>query len=149
MSAASDTVLLVEDNINDVILIQRAFARANLNCAVQVARDGEEGVSYLLGEGVYGDRQRYPLPVLVLLDVRLPRLSGLEFLVWLREQSGLQRLPVVMLTASTMTPDVDRAHDLGANCYLVKPVALDKLTEMVRGLGLWMLLGERPRIVEE
>jgi len=90
---------------------------------------------------------RYPLPALMLLDLKLPRKSGLEVLAWLREQRGLLRLPVVVLTSSKESVDVGQAYDLGANSYLVKPVAFDKLLEMVKALGLyWLILNEKPDI---
>jgi len=104
-------------------------------------------VAYLSGKPPYADRNRYTLPALMLLDLKLPRKSGLEVLQWVRQQDGLKRLPVVVLTSSRETADVNRAYDLGANSYLVKPVAFESLLEMVKALNLyWMTLSERPEV---
>lgn len=149
IKVAHYTILLVEDDPNDVLLTQRAFRRANLVNPLQVVQDGEAAVLYLGGQGSYADRDRYPLPIIMLLDLKLPRLSGLEVLEWLRQQPGLKRLPVVMLTSSRENVDLNRAYDLGANSYLVKPVAFDGLLEMVRNLNqYWLILNEKP-IIED
>ncbi|WP_250121884.1 response regulator [Chroococcidiopsis sp. CCMEE 29] len=141
------TILLVEDDPNDVFLIQRAFRRINLANPIQVVQDGEAAVLYLSGQEPYADRDRYPFPILVLLDLKLPRRSGLEVLEWLRQQPKLKRLPVVVLTSSRENSDLNRAYDLGANSYLVKPVAFDGLLEMVRSLNqYWLILNEKPII---
>ncbi|BBP03589.1 response regulator [Sulfuriferula plumbiphila] len=147
MNVTLSTLLLVEDDPNDVMLFRRAKDKSNLANPLQVMQDGEAAVAYLSGQGQYADRNRYPLPALVLLDLKLPRKSGLEVLEWLRRQPGLQRLPVVVLTSSKESLDVGRAYDLGANSYLIKPVAFDKLLEMVKVLGLyWLILNEKPDI---
>ena len=147
MNVTLPTLLLVEDDANDVMLFRRAKDKSNLANPLQVVEDGEAAVAYLSGQGQYADRNRYPLPALMLLDLKLPRKSGLEVLAWLREQRGLPRLPVVVLTSSKESVDVGQAYDLGANSYLVKPVAFDKLLEMVKALGLyWLILNEKPDI---
>lgn len=147
MNVTLPTLLLVEDDANDVMLFRRAKDKSNLANPLQVVEDGEAAVAYLSGQGQYADRNRYPLPTLMLLDLKLPRKSGLEVLAWLREQPGLLRLPVVVLTSSKESVDVGQAYDLGANSYLVKPVAFDKLLEMVKALGLyWLILNEKPDI---
>lgn len=147
MNVFLSTLLLVEDDPNDVMLFRRAKDKSNLVNPLQVVEDGEAAIAYLSGQGTYADRNRYPLPALVLLDLKLPRKSGLEVLAWLRQQPGLQRLPVVVLTSSRESLDVGRAYDLGANSYLVKPVAFDSLLEMVKALGLyWLILNEKPDI---
>ncbi len=140
-------ILLVEDNPNDVLLIQRSFRKANLSNPVQVAADGEEALAYLAGQPPFADRQRYPLPTLILLDLKLPRKSGLEVLEWLRGQPELKKLVVVVLTSSREAPDVSSAYDLGVNSYLVKPVAPDDLLNIVKTLGLyWLSLNENPMV---
>jgi len=147
MTATPDIVLLVEDDPNDVLLMQRAFRRAKVTNPVQVVEDGEDAVLYLSGQAPYADRVRYPLPALVLLDLKLPRKSGLEVLEWLRQQAGLKRLPVVILTSSKESTDISRAYDLGVNSYLVKPVSFDTLLDMVETLNLyWLLLNEKPPV---
>jgi len=147
MSGAMPTVLLAEDDSNDVLLLQRAIRKANLAVSLQIVGDGAAAIEYLAGEGAYADRGRYPLPTLMLLDLKLPRRSGHEVLAWLRQQPGLGRLPVVVLTSSRQPPDIDRAYDLYVNSYLVKPVAPADLHRMVETLGLyWLTLNEHPDI---
>ena len=147
MPSMSGAVLLVEDDPNDVLLIQRAFTKANLQVPMQVVDNGEAAVLYLSGAGDYGDRGQHPLPILVLLDLKLPCRSGHEVLAWLRQQPGLKRLPVVVLTSSQEMRDIDRAYDLGANSYLVKPVAFNALIEIVKTLDLyWMTLNQAPTL---
>ncbi len=141
------TILLVEDDPNDVFLIQRAFRKANLANPIQVMNDGEAAVLYLSGQEPYADRDRYPLPMLMLLDLKLPRRSGLEVLEWLKQQPKLKRLPVVVLTSSREHTDLNRAYDLGANSYLVKPVAFDSLLNMVQTLNqYWLIINESPNL---
>jgi CheY-like chemotaxis protein len=142
-----DLILLVEDTHSDVLLIRRAFLRANIVNSLEVISDGDTAVSYLAGEGIYRDRDRYPLPGLILLDLKLPRRSGAEVLTWLRQQPILKRLPVVALTSSREYADVNRLYDLGVNAYIVKPVAFDDLVELMRILNIhWILLNEKPHL---
>lgn len=142
-------ILLVEDDPNDVFLIQRAFRKANLVKPIQVVQDGEAAMQYLSGYSCYGDRDRYPMPMLILLDLKLPRRSGLEVLEWLRQQPQLKRLLVVVLTSSKENSDLNRAYDLGVNSYLVKPVSFDGLLEMVKNLNqYWLILNEKPIILD-
>jgi len=139
------TILLAEDDPNDVTLIQRAFRSSKLINPIQVVGDGEEVVAYLSGQPPYDDRELHPQPVLLLLDLDLPRKSGAEVLQWLRGQGPLSRMPVVVLTASKERSDVNRAYELGANSYLVKPVQFGSLVDMVNELNLyWMILSEHP-----
>jgi CheY-like chemotaxis protein len=140
-------ILLVEDDANDVILIRRAFAKAEIKNPVYTVEDGDAAVAYLAGEGAYADRNDHPLPGVVLLDLKLPRRSGLEVLEWVRQSPTLRRLPIVVLTSSRESADVNRAYDLGANSYLVKPVGFDALTDLVRILqGYWVEWNEKPEI---
>jgi CheY-like chemotaxis protein len=145
MTSPDQVILLVEDNPDDVRLLQRALRKARLVNPVEVAEDGEQAIAYLQGDGPYADRVRYPLPVLVLLDLKLPRRSGLEVLAWIREQPGLRRMRVVVLTSSRQAADINRAHELGANSYLVKPGTPEALVEMVKVIdAYWMITAEQP-----
>src|SRR5947207_15017530 len=108
-------------------MVRRSFTKASLQGTLDVVDDGDKAVAYLAGHGGFADRARHPLPVLLLLDLKLPRRSGLEVLAWVRQQPTLKRLPVVVLTSSEESADINRAYDLGANSYLVKPVAFDAL----------------------
>jgi len=143
----SQTILIVEDNPTDVMLIRRALARLKIANPVQVVADGDRAVDYLSGHDDYADRMQFPLPALILLDLKLPRRSGLEVLEWLRRQEGLRRVPVVMLTSSRQSDDVNRAYDLGANSYLVKPVEFDGLQEMLGTINTyWIDWNEKPDV---
>ncbi|MBA4149146.1 MAG: response regulator [Verrucomicrobia bacterium] len=148
MNEEQTTILLADDDPNDVFLMKRAFKRAGYCNLLQVVQNGEEAVSYLVGDGCFQDRASFPLPSLVLLDLKMPRKSGLEVLKWIRSQnSGLRRVPVVVLTSSKQPVDVDRAYELGANSYLVKPVTFEKLLELVRTVNhYWMGVCTRPDI---
>jgi CheY-like chemotaxis protein len=144
---SNHTLLVVEDNEDDILFLERAFEEASLRNPLQILRDGDSAVEYLSGIGEYADRDRYPLPPLVLLDIRLPRRSGLEVLSWIKQQSGLRRLPVVILTTSRENSDINRAYDLGANSYLLKPVEPDDLREMVKTLNFyWLILNQHPDV---
>src|SRR6266542_6680804 len=147
MNLRESVILLAEDDPNDVLLIQRAFQWTNVASPLQVVRDGEAAVAYLSGQRPYADRGRHPLPTLLLMDLKMPRKSGLEVLEWLRQQPGLKRLPVVVLTSSNQSPDINRAYDLGANSYLVKPAGFDSLVELVNNLDMyWLILNEKPEL---
>lgn len=149
MNPAEQTILLVEDDPNDVLLIKRAFAKANVVNPIQVATNGDEAIAYLDGQPPFADRHQYPLPVLILLDLKLPRRSGLEVLHWLRQQPLLKRLLVVVLTSSRESADINRAYDLGVNSYLVKPAAPADLLEIVKTLGLyWLIFNQKPTMPE-
>lgn len=141
-------VLLVEDDSNDILLIQRAFRQANLTNPMRIVEDGDQAVEYLSGQGDYSDRDKYPLPAIILLDLKLPRRSGLEVLEWIRQQPIVKRIPVVVLTCSRESADIDLAYDLGVNSYLVKPVRFQSLMGMVETIDTyWMRLNQYPSIV--
>ncbi len=147
MNPSEYTILLVEDDPNDVLLIKRAFERAGVVNPLSVVSSGEEAVSYLRGDGKYADRKEYPLPVIILLDLKMPRMNGFEFLEWLRAEPEFKKLIVVVLTSSGETPDINRAYETGANSYLVKPVQLDDLIRIVRELHLyWLVMSEKPEL---
>ncbi len=138
MAAEGKRILLVEDDPDDRLLVGRAFAKAGISSPLSPARDGDEAVAYLAGEGVFADREANTLPALVLLDLKLPRRSGLEVLGWLRSRPApLGRTPVVVLTSSGEGSDVDRAYERGSDGYLVKPVDFDGLLRMMEAAGLF------------
>jgi len=139
------TILMVEDDPNDIMLTQRAFMQASLVNPLRIVRDGEEAINYLGGREPYADRTRYPLPSLVLLDLKLPKKSGLEVLEFLRAQPSLEQTPVIVLTSSQESSDIQRAYALGANSYLLKPVGFDGLLDMVKAIGMyWVILNQGP-----
>jgi CheY-like chemotaxis protein len=147
MNVSNQPILLVEDDENDVMLLQRAFRRAAIINPLQVVRNGDDAVAYLEGSGVFADRMQYPLPVLMLLDLKLPRRTGLEVLQWVKERAGVKKIPIIVLTSSKNDDDVNRAYELGANSYVVKPVSFETLLELVKSLELyWLVLNERPNV---
>ncbi|MEB3281577.1 MAG: response regulator [Lyngbya sp.] len=139
------SILLVEDDANDILFVQRAFRQANLKNPIRIVKDGEQAISYLKGDDEYANRDLYFLPTLILLDLKLPRFSGLEVLEWIRGQPHLRRIPVVILTSSRETVDVNRAYEIGANSYLVKPVRFEELTKMMEIIdAYWLKLNQYP-----
>ena len=142
-------VFLVEDNSDDELLILRSLKTANLENEIVVARDGAEALDYLFATGAYADRAP-ELPVVVLLDLKLPKVGGLEVLRRIRADERTKRLPVIVLTSSDEDQDVIESYRLGANSYVQKPVKFDEFSSAVRELGLyWLLLNKVPRAAKE
>jgi two-component system response regulator len=136
-------ILLVEDNESDELLTTRALKKANIENAMVVARDGEEALDYLFGRGPYAGRAVSDLPAVVLLDLNLPKIGGLDVLRSIRADERTRRVPVVVLTSSAEDEDIIRSADLGANAYVRKPVDFGQFAEAVKTLGLfWLLLNE-------
>lgn len=134
---SSERVLLVEDNPDDVFMIKRAFDKAKITNPLDVAKDGEEAISYL----------QENKPVLVLLDLKLPKVSGFEVLKWVKSKERLKRIPVVVLTSSRNGDDINKAYDLGANSYLVKPVRFENLLNLTKHINIyWLILNEKPEV---
>ncbi len=124
-------ILLVEDAASDVTLLRHAFKKAGLAQPLQVVRDGVEAMAYLLGLRQYADRQLYPPPNILLIDLNMPRLNGLELLTWLRTQPDLQHLMVVVLSGTGRPRDINLAYRMGAKSYLMKPVQADKFQRLI------------------
>ncbi len=145
MNEYQSVILLAEDSEDDVLLIRRAFRHANIVNPLQVVKDGEEAIAYLRGDGQYANRAEYPLPELLLLDLKMPKASGFDVLRWLREQPGLKALRVVVLSSSEQVRDVNMAYRLGANSFLVKPVDFRDLVELTQAIhGYWLWLSKAP-----
>jgi len=125
-------ILLVDDDENDVVIMTMALQKVGLTCSLCVARDGREAQEYLSGTGKFSDRQAYPLPYLILMDLKLPRVMGLEVLKWLRERPEFDSTIVLVLSSSPMPDDIQCAYHLRANAYLVKPSGLEKLHVMAQ-----------------
>ena len=139
----SNTILIVEDNPSDLKLMQRALKKSNLQNELATAVDGEEALSYLFGED--GGTHPPPLPVLVLLDLKLPKIDGLEVLEQIRQHERTQMLPVVILTSSKEQEDIIKSYKLGVNSYIRKPVDFNQFVDAVQQLGLyWLVLNESP-----
>jgi len=138
-------ILLVEDNPDDEALAIRALKKSNLANEIAVARDGVEALDFLFCEGSYADRDPHDIPVVILLDLKLPKVDGLEVLKRVKSDDRTRRLPVVIMTSSSEEQDIVSSYDLGANSYIRKPVDFNRFTEAVAQLGLyWLVLNEVP-----
>ena len=142
-------ILLADDSENDVELAQRALAQYKLANDIVVVRDGAEALDYLRCQGSYSERS--PLhPMVVLLDIKMPKMSGIEVLAEIKADPYLAHIPVVMLTSTRQGPDVDECYHLGANAYVVKPVDFEQFAEAVKTIGkFWAVLNERPHSVSK
>jgi len=128
-------VLLVDDDEVDVLMFRRALSKANLDYPLVVMRDGQQAIDYLAGTGEFADRLKHPLPSYVLLDLKLPKVSGLEVLAWMRRTEGVKSIPVTVLSGSAEDADIDRTRSLGIDDYLVKPAGFPDLQSLVERLG--------------
>lgn len=143
---SKNTILLVEDNPNDARLTVHALEKSNLVNRIVVARDGDEALDYLFGSGKYEGRDTAAMPVIVLLDLKLPKVDGLEVLKRMRSDERTRCLPVVILTSSSEERDIIESYCFGANSYVCKPVDFNEFMEAARQLGLYWLLLNRPPI---
>ncbi len=140
------TILLAEDDPDDVLLTQIALRKARLANPLQVVRDGEEAIAYLTGDGLFANRSQYPLPMLLLLDLKMPKVTGFEVLDWLRKQPILGRMPVAVMSSSEHDPHIARAYELGADSYLIKPPDAEALLGLVQRLqAFWLIVNEGPQ----
>ena len=137
-------ILLVEDNPNDVEMILRSLDKHNLANKVQVAKDGEEALDYLFATGKFNNRHIEERPKLILLDLKLPKVHGLEVLKRVKADERTKYVPVVVLTSSKEDTDLRESYKLGANSYVMKPMEFDEFTRVVSGLGLYWLLVNKP-----
>ena len=141
------TILLVEDNLDDIDLTLRALKKNNIKNEVQVVHDGVEALDFLFGRGRYKDRDLRTLPTVILLDVKLPKIDGMEVLKQIRDNEITKFIPVVILTSSREEQDLIMGYSLGVNSYVRKPVDFNQFAEAVSQLGLyWLLLNETPSI---
>src|SRR2546426_7646083 len=131
MTISRSPILLIEDDENDVRLFHAALTLKGVPNPVWTVADGREAMDYILGEGNFADRKRYPFPEIILTDIKMPRVDGLEFLRWLRTESPLPDVPVVVVSASDLEADIRRAYELGANGYVRKPNTFEQLQNIV------------------
>jgi CheY-like chemotaxis protein len=128
-----NTILIAEDEDDEAFLLQRALKKAAISNPLQRVKNGDEVIEYLSGTGRYADRNQYPLPVIVLLDLNMPKKSGFEVLEWVRRQPALRALAIDIFSGSSRNEDIDRALSLGSNLYLKKPITVDELDQLLQG----------------
>jgi CheY-like chemotaxis protein len=145
--SSSATLLIAEDDDNDLFFLQRAFDTAEVKNPLQIVRDGQEAIEYLSGAGSFADRIKFPLPHLFLLDLKMPRKTGMEVLEWLSEQPELRCLPVVVFSSSANRRDIERAYELGANAFVVKPSSMIERAELAKAMGLFWLESNEPPMI--
>jgi CheY-like chemotaxis protein len=141
---SSYPILLAEDDANDVFFFRRAARDSQISNPIFVVSDGQEAIEYLRGDGRFADRDQYPLPCLLILDLKMPRKTGLEVLEWLRTHPMVRTLPVIVLTSSAQPEDIDRALHLGANAFVVKPSSIETRVELARSIRSFWLQFNRP-----
>jgi CheY-like chemotaxis protein len=138
-------ILFVDDDPNDMLLVQRAFKKAGLTYPLIHKRDGEEAIDYLSGKSPYSDRTKHPLPTLILLDIKMPKMTGFDVLSWMQHQPTLAKIPVVVLTASVRDEDQSQAQKLGAVGYRAKPVDFGELVDIIRDVDArWLSQIRKP-----
>jgi len=140
------TILLVDDSEDDIVLMKHAFQAAHFKPSVQTASDGEEAIAYLKGDKTWADRDEFPLPTVMLLDLNMPKANGFEVLAWVRTQPVLKRLTIIVFSASARAEDVELAYELGVNSYLVKPTTVAQLIAMMCSLRDWLEYNHFPSL---
>jgi CheY-like chemotaxis protein len=140
-------ILLVEDSEDNVFLVRHALRKAGVTARLEVVSSGEQAIEYLGGTNGYSDWNQFPLPSIVLLDLKMPGMSGFDVLKWIRERPGLKPLRVAMLTSSDLPSEIKMAHELGANIFLTKPVELQRLVEIMKTLNEhWLQQAQVPNV---
>jgi len=147
MENGPPTLLIVEDNEDDIFFMERIFKQMGARCDLKFVRDGVEAVDYLSGKGRFEDRVKNPLPTIILMDLKMPRMNGFEVLEWMQKQPEIKLIPTIVVTSSTMQEDVTRAYRAGANAVMNKPVDKDSLLQMLKTFHLyWTDYVEMPEI---
>lgn len=145
MDDSAYTILLVEDEENDATLVQMAFRKNNITNPIQWVTDGVQAIAYLNGEGIYADRKQYPFPEVLILDLKMPRMTGLELLSWVREHPEYRVIPTIIMTSSRQDIDIEKAYSLGANTYMIKPSSFEELAKMVKLAHEYWAVSVKPR----
>lgn len=138
-------ILVFEDDPNDAVLLQRALKKNGMNNPVHVVSNGEDGIAYLERRGPYADREKFPFPRVILLDLKMPRKGGFEVLEYLHQHPGLKVIPTIVFTSSREAQDVERAYGLGANAFMVKPHDFDGLVSVMRKIREFWDASEKPK----
>jgi CheY-like chemotaxis protein len=147
MAKDRPTLLIVEDNEDDIFFVERIFKQIGARCELRFARDGIEAIEYLSGQGAFKDRAKYPMPTIILMDLKMPRRNGFEVLEWMHNQPEIKLIPTIVVTSSTLQEDVTRAYRLGANAVMNKPVDKDSLLQMLKSFHIyWTDFVEMPEV---
>jgi CheY-like chemotaxis protein len=133
------TILIVDDDENDIFFVKRAFTDINVHCTFQVMKNGQDVVDYLGGAGEFADRQKYPLPMMILMDLKMPIMDGFQVLSWLRACDGIKVIPTIVFSSSDLPQDITRAYELGANSFMTKSVTYDGLLLKLQTLSQYWL----------
>jgi len=139
-----ETILLAEDNPDDIFLMRRALRRSNVSAGLQVVQNGEEAIDYLAGNGIYSNRAQYPKPSIVILDIKMPKTNGLEVLEWLSKHEDLRVIPTIVMSASEIADDVTASYRLGANTFFMKPSSFDDLVALLTTFETYWNTAKRP-----
>jgi CheY-like chemotaxis protein len=143
---SSISVLVAEDEESDFLLLERALKNSDERLKIYRVRDGVEGMEYIKGEGEFADRVRFPLPQMLILDLKMPRMTGMEFLAWLRSEPSRRIIPTLMMSSSEQAADVRQAYELGANTYFLKPSDFKSLVELCKRISAYWSHGIKPPI---
>ena len=147
MANTRPLLLIVEDSEDDIFFIERIFKQLGARCDLRFARDGREAVDYLAAQGKFADREKYPVPTIILMDLKMPRMNGFEVLEWMQAQPEIKLIPTIVVTSSTLQEDVTRAYRLGANAVMNKPVDKDSLLQMLKSFHIyWTDFVEMPEV---
>lgn len=145
---STEVILVAEDREDDILLIREAFQRAGVQNPVHFVRTGEDAIAYLSGEGKYSNREEYPLPAIMLLDLKMPKVDGFEVISWARQQPSMRTLPIIVLTTSNNLADVNRAYGLGANSFFVKELDFHSTVHFSKMLAaFWLKTAKTPLIL--
>lgn len=143
------TILIVDDDENDIFFVKRAFTDINVHCAFQVMKNGQDVVDYLGGVGEFADRQKYSLPMMILMDLKMPIMDGFQVLAWLRARDGIKVIPTIIFSSSDLPQDITRAYELGANSFMTKSVTYDGLLLKLQTLSqYWLEHCKHPQVAE-
>jgi CheY-like chemotaxis protein len=147
MAKDRPTLLIVEDNADDIFFIERIFKQIGARCELKFAHDGMEAIDYLSGKGPFKDRAKHPMPTIILMDLKMPRKNGFVVLEWMHQQPEITLIPTIVVTSSTLQEDVTRAYRLGANAVMNKPVDKDSLLQMLKSFHIyWTDYVEMPEV---
>jgi CheY-like chemotaxis protein len=143
------TILIVDDDENDIFFVKRAFTEINVHCTFQMLKNGQEVVDYLKGDGEFADREKYPMPMMILMDLKMPIMDGFQVLAWLRSRPGIKVIPTIVFSSSDLPGDITRAYELGANSFMTKSVTYDGLLLKLQTLSqYWLEHCKHPQVAD-